>query len=198
MEDNNTVVPTQADGTPPVQATTTPPTEPQAGESIEDYKRMVSELRKENAGHRTKLKTFEEQENQRQLAALSDAEKLQKRAELAEKQIQTYKAELVNAQVKLAAKDKGIIDPDMAALALSSKLEYGDDGMPTNLDKALEDLVKSKPYLLAQAESAAQTAGAQRPPSTPAINPGRSNIVQQGAQLTPGKPMRLTDMDWKK
>jgi len=168
--------------------TTTTSTEPQAGESPEDYKRMIAELRKENASHRTKLKTFEEAQAAAELAKLGDLEKAQKQAEQAQKQLETYKQELVNAQVKLAAKDKGIIDPDIAALALKDKLEYGDDGMPSNLEKALDDLIKAKPYLLAQAQSAAQTASTQRAPTTPANNPGRSSIVQPGGStMQPGK-----------
>jgi len=70
--------------------TTTTSTEPQAGESPEDYKRMIAELRKENASHRTKLKSFEEAQAAAELAKLGDLEKAQKQAEQAQKQLETY------------------------------------------------------------------------------------------------------------
>jgi hypothetical protein len=202
MPDDNTAGATQAaaTATTPAQAATTTTTDSQALKSNEDYEKMIADLRKENASNRIKLKAVEDAEAARQLAALSDAEKLQKRAEQAEKQIQQYKKELVNAQVRLAAKDKGIIDPDMAALALHDKLEFDDDGMPSNLDKALDDLIKAKPYLVPKAdeappESPAQTAN--RAPTVPAMNPGRSNIASPG-QNAPGRIPRITDPGiWK-
>ena len=120
MADDTTAGATQADATAttPAQAATTTTTDTQAVKSPEDYERMIAELRKENAGARTKLKAFEDAQAAADLAKLGDLEKATKRADNAEKQIQQYKTELVNAQVRLAAKDKGIIDPDMAALAL--------------------------------------------------------------------------------
>jgi hypothetical protein len=159
---------------------------------------MIADLRKENAAHRTKLNKFEQDELARQQAAMGDLEKAQARADKAEKQIQQYRDQLVLAQVTTAALKKGIIDPDLAALAVKGSLEFGDDGMPTNLDKALDDLIKSKPYLVPQQAgqqpaSAAQTAGMRQPPQTPANNPGRGQIVQPG-QLPPKQVVRMTDV----
>ncbi len=185
MPDNATPATPQAGdaGTTPAQAATTTTTDTQAVKSPEDYERMIADLRKENASHRVKLKAVEDAEAARQLAALSDAEKLQKRAEQAEKQIQQYKDQIVLEKVINAAHKKGIIDPELAALAVKGNLEFGDDGMPSNLDKALDDLIKAKPYLVPKADepppaSPAQTAN--RAPAVPAMNPGRSSIQQPG------------------
>jgi hypothetical protein len=150
------------------------------------------------------LAAYKEKERLAHEATLSEIDKAQKRATDLEAQIQQYKQELINAQVRLAAKDKGIIDPDMAALALHDKLEYDDSGMPSNLDKALDDLIKNKPYLVPKAEepapaSAAQTAN--RTPVIPGMNPprsGRSDIPSPAGTSVPGRIPRLTDPGmWK-
>jgi hypothetical protein len=143
---------------------------------------------------RKKLSTYEEAEKKAQDAALSEVEKVNRRATEAEQQAQKYRQELISAQVQLAAQKRNIIDPELAALALTQTLEYGEDGMPSNLDKALDELMKNKPHLVAKPDavppSPAQTASA---PAIPAMNPGRSSIMKQNP--TPGKIPRLTDPD---
>ncbi len=172
-----------------------PPMKPSV--SIEDALARIAELEHANKNateerdrHRKKLSTYEDAEKAAQQAALSEVEKVTKRAEEAEQRIKAYQQQLVTAQVKLAAQAKGIIDPDLAALAIAGQLELGEDGMPTNIDKTLDSLIKSKPYLAPKpaeppAEPAApatpaQTATQTRPPMTPAMNPGRTNITPPG------------------
>jgi uncharacterized membrane protein YccC len=167
---------------------------PKPATSLEEAMARIAELEhatknatEERDRHRKKLSLYEEAEKRAQEAALSEVDKASKRATEAEARIKQYQQQLVNAQVKLAAKDKGIIDPDIAALALADKLEYGDDGMPTNLEKALDDLIKSKPYLVPKADQAAPASPAQTAtPAIPAMNPGRSSIQSPG-KLPPGK-----------
>lgn len=145
------------------------------------------------------LDAYKEKERLAQEAALSEQQKLEKRATEAEQLVQQYKQQLVSAQVQIAASKLGIIDPEMAALAVQSSLELDKDGLPSNLDDALKTLVKNKPYLLAPkaAEPAkteeqqppaspAQTAQAPRAPLLPANNPGRSSIPAPNS-LPPGK-----------
>jgi hypothetical protein len=149
------------------------------------------------------LAAYKEKERLVQEAALSEAQKLEKRAAEAEQTVQQYKQQLITAQVRLAAQSKGIIDPDLAALAIQSQLEFGEDGMPTNVEKALDALVKQKPYLAPAPKPAeateppatpAQTATppAIQTPAIPAMNPGRTSIQQPG-QLPPGKRWTLDD-----
>lgn len=181
-DDNTTADPALAAPpavTPPGQAPTdTTPTLPAGeGKTLADYERMVAELRKENAGHRTKLNKFEADEKARADAQLSEQQKLEKRAADLEARNKHYQQQLINSQVQLAAQRRGIIDPELAALAIQQTLEYGDDGMPTNLDKALDELVKARPFLIAQQQQgvpARQTGGN-------ATNPARSQTNNVGA-----------------
>src|SRR5260221_8048245 len=136
------------------------------------------------------LEKFQKQEKEAEaakkaadLAQLSELEQEKKQRVDAEARIKHYQQQLVMAQVKLAAQGKNIVDPDLAALAIQDKLELDENGMPTNLDKILDDLIKNKPYLVKVDASAppdptpAQTANQRTAPATPAMNPGLSNIA---------------------
>jgi hypothetical protein len=149
------------------------------------------------------LAAYKEKERQAQEATLSEIDKATKRANEADKLVQQYKQQLINAQVKMAAQSLGIIDPDIAALAVNGSLEYGDDGLPSNVDDALKTLIKNKPYLVApKAEkpaaqpevpaTPAQTAqpAALQTPQIPAMNPGRSSIASPGS-TPPGSRPRI-------
>ena len=180
---------TQQSSTPtatvtPATSSATPDAKPVL--TVEELQRQYAELEnkfknadEERTRHRKKLSTYEEAERKQQEAALSEVEKANKARQDLEVRTQQLQAKLVTAHVKLAAQAKGIIDPDLAALAIQSDLELDDDGMPSNLDKALEKLMKAKPYLVAaKAEPASEPAQtAQAPqlqtPNIPAMNPGR-------------------------
>ena len=212
----NTATPDSQSATPsgspstPAMGTSTGATPTKPAMSLEDALARIADLEKhatnkeeEAKRHGKKLKAYEEAEEAQKLAAMSELEKANKRVADAEQlhqqaqaQIKQYQQQLATAYVKLAAQAKGIIDPEMAALAIQSGLEYGEDGMPTNIDKALDGLIKSKPYLAppkpaeTPAEPApptpAQTAQATRPPAIPAMQPGRTNIAPPNAPA-PGK-----------
>src|SRR5258708_1482307 len=86
-------------GTDPQPQAGTPPSTPtpQAGagsKTPEDYERMLAELRHENAGHRTKLKKFEEDEALRAQAQMSELEKAQKQAADAQEQLENTASRL--------------------------------------------------------------------------------------------------------
>ena len=133
--------------------------------------------------HRKRLSTYEDAEKKAQEAALSEVEKAQKRATEAEARIKQYQQQVISTQVQLAAQKKGIIDPEMAALAIEKSLEYDENGLPSNLEKALDDLIKNKPYLVPHAaETAPPASPAQtaQTPTIPAMNPGRSSIPSPG------------------
>ena len=189
----------------PASSGVTPQMKPTA--TLEEALAKIAELEhahknaREQADRQAKkLSTYEQAEEQAKLAALSEVEKANKRAQDAEKQIQQYKDQIVLEKVINAAHKKGIIDPELAALAVKGNLEYGDDGMPSNLDKALDELIKAKPYLVPKADEPAPASPAQtarRAPMIPAMNPERSSIASPG-QNTPGRIPRLTDPGlWK-
>ncbi|SRR6266550_2414836 len=204
-----------ATGTPTSQGAT--PAKP----SVEELQVRIAELERHSTNKteeasrhgknlseaQKKLAEYEEKERLAQEANLSEIEKSKKVVEAekaaraqAEQQIQQLKQELISKMVQLMAKEKGIIDTELASLAIAGKLELGDDGMPTNVDKALDDLIKNKPYLAPkpaettqeQQTTPAQTANNQRPPATPAMNPGRSSITQQ-TTLQPGKKVTFNE-----
>lgn len=219
MAEDTTTSSVSADATPATDTGAKPTTtsngatpQKSSSPSLEEALARIAELEHTNKNateerdrHRKKLSSYEEAERKAQEAALSEVEKANKRATDAEAKIQQYQKQLVSAQVKLAAQAMSIIDPDIAALAINDKLEYGDDGLPTNVDQALKDLIKNKPYLVVAKqekpaeepapESPAQTA--QRPavatPQIPAMNPGRSTIPAPGS-LPPGKIPTLSDV----
>ena len=177
------------------QASATTPTLDQASKSQQDYDKMIADLRKENAQHRTKLKAFEDAQAAADLAKLGDLEKATKQYEQAQKQIQQLRDENVKAQIRLQAKTLGIANDELISPYVLSKLEFDDDGKPTNLDKVLDEVIKANPNLVVQAGSAAQTANQKAAPTTPANNPGRSSIVQPGSQpLQPGRVTTWNDV----
>jgi non-ribosomal peptide synthetase component F len=169
MADETTATPLQAgDGgtnlTP--QAGDTTSTEPQAGEShnkpsksIEDLERMIADLRKENAGHRTRLKKFEEEANQRAEAQLS-------KEQLLEKQYNDLKAEhddvlegqfeqMIDHEIERQAAKLGVNPKHLDRVGRLLDWEEididEDSGTAKNIADLVGQLVKDMPELLGKA-----------------------------------------------
>lgn len=182
---------------PQGQAPATPPTDPQAGESqktaksAEDYDRIIAELRKENAGHRTKLKTFEDAEAKRAEAQMTEQQKkdkqladLQKAHDEAIRQHQEYK---VSTEVRLQAAQMGFADLNDASRLLDwSEITYDGDGTPNNVKPLLEKMLKAKPYLAGKPATPAPTAGG---PTSPARSQADNGEITQAyvADVMSGK-----------
>lgn len=185
-------------GATPEKPNTTVASEETAARIVE-LERALKNATEERDRHRKKLSSYEDAERKAQEAQLSEIEKVTKRAAEAESRSEQYRQQLVTASVKLAATSQGIIDPDLAALAIQNELEYDEYGMPTNTEKALEKLVKNKPFLLAPVQQS-QPSEPQVPapplqgraPVVPAMNPGRSQIAPPGS-TAPGRIPRLSD-----
>lgn len=61
----------------------------------------------------------------------------------------------VRYEVMLAAGRLGIVDPEAAYKLLDlSQIEYAGNGMPKNIEQALKDLLKAKPYLVRHVQPA--------------------------------------------
>ncbi len=142
---------TTTPSTPQAGGNGDPQPTPQAGsgKTPEDYERMIADLRKENASHRTKLKKFEDDETQRTQAQMSEQEKLQKTAADLQSRYDSDTSALteriVRYEVERQAQRLGIIDPDAAAQLIDwDALEYDEDGTPKNADTLLKDLLKAK------------------------------------------------------
>ena len=184
-----------AGNAPQPQAGNTIPPEPQAGDGQSEAISLdeAKKLRKEAQALRARLKGYEDQETAAQQAAMSDLDKSNKARADVEAKYQQVQKQLVSAHVKLAAQGKGIIDPEMAALAIAGTLELGDDGLPTNLEKALDELIKNKPYLVPKQDAQPASPAHTNTPQLPAMNPGRSTIQSPSTTHQPGQRYRLGD-----
>jgi hypothetical protein len=119
----------------------------------------VEKIRKQAANYRVKLRDTESQveELQSKVKEYEDADKsaleklTEEKAELEKKVAERDRLvadTAIKAEVKTEAAGMGIIDPD-AAFALIDPSAVGyDDGEVKGVKKALEKLIKEKPYLI--------------------------------------------------
>lgn len=196
-------------------------TQPVAALTLEEALKKLAEVehshanaKEENDRHSKKLSAYEKAEKERLAAeqAVKDAElgeieRTKKQFSDLQSEYEAYKKStqdrIVRYEIEAQASKLGIIDPEAASALLDkSKLEMAEDGVtPNNAEKLLKDLIKNKPYLapkpaeFTQQEETppAQTAMQQRPPATPMMNPGRTQISPPG-QLPPGKITRLNEV----
>lgn len=194
-----------ATGTPASAMPAKLPTIEELSATIEELKRHAANKEEQANRHgkslsaaEKKLAEYEAKEQAIRDAQLSEAEKVNKaRAEL-EQRNQHLQKQLVASKVREVAASMGIINPKIAASAIESELEYGDDGMPTNLEDSLKRLVKENPYLVPQkveapVEPAASVPTPANAPPIPAFTPGRSSIVPPNA-VKPGTYPRLDQL----
>jgi|SRR5579885_814773 len=211
-----TGTPAPGSATPPAASLTLE----EALKRIAEIEHAHSNAKEELERHRRKLSAYEKKEAEAEAARkaaedaqLSELERTRKQhAELQaahDVYVRQMQERLVRYEVERQASKLGIIDPDAATRLLDwSELEYEDDGTPKNARELLEKLLKNKPYLAPALASPppqhgsspggtppGQQAGpsALRPPTVPAMNPGRSAIAPPNS-ATPGKPVRLADV----
>lgn len=183
MSDETTAAASQADTdvthlTPPAGDTTS--TTSQADESksqqqksATDYERMIAELRKENANHRTRLKTLEAEEQKRMEAQLSKEQLLEKQYnELKSQHDEFVEAQFersINHEVSIQAAKLGVNPAHIDKVA--KLIDWGEitvdeqSGSPTNIHELVEQVLKDMPELKARSGQSAQTG---------ATNPSRS------------------------
>lgn len=123
-------------------------------------------LRREAQALRKRLADFEAAEAKKHEAELSEAEKQAKRAAELEAQLAAVQAasqeQTVRYEVTLRAASKNVVDPEAAVRLMDlSSLEFDESGKPTNIDKALDALLKHKPYLVKPVEAAAPNVNAR-------------------------------------
>ena len=131
----------------------TPPVQETAVRELErtetEIQRQLAELRQEAARYR---RSYREERQAREELARRVAEL---EAQLLAAQEERQQA-LVRASVDRAAVRLGIVDPDAAYRLLDlAQLEFDEQGRPTNVERLLEQLVRERPYLRAQAVSPA-------------------------------------------
>jgi hypothetical protein len=111
------------------------------------------------------LETLRAQVKQQADAQLSEADKLRAKVSDLERQAADRDRErqerLVMYEVMLAAHKMNLVDADAAYKLLDlATLEFADDGSPKDVDKALKELVKARPYLVKPAAQAQGTINA--------------------------------------
>ena len=148
-----------------------PEAESAAGKNVEELEAKLREARNDAIKYRTRLREFEQADEERRRASLSEAEQKDLRlreleAEIARRDDDSKRLALESA-VAMKASTIGIVDPEAAiALLDPDLLDYGENGRPTDtsLDAALRHLVKSKPYLRTQPAAASPANPAKAEP----------------------------------
>ena len=140
---------------------------------LEETRKALSKVNRESAQRRKKLDEFETREREREEAELSEMERLQKQIDLlnTEKEQAQKSAQeiLLKSTVISQAAALNFNDPEDAfALVDKSQFEI-ENGKISGVKEALEELAKSKPYML-------QTT---RKPVGTVTNPG-DNITGKG------------------
>jgi hypothetical protein len=164
--------------------------------SLPDWaKTLIGNLRNEQGSNRQKLSDLEKEVKAHKDEKLTEAEKLQQKAREAEEKAQSVEAQLKAERTMLTiereARKLSIVDPEMAALAIQSRVEYDKDGKPTNVETLLKDLVKNKPFLVGD------ESGGGTPPSNPArtgsltIEAIKAMTAQQIAALPEGEYQKV-------
>ena len=97
---------------------------------------------------KTKLTAYEQSQLSEQQKAEGKAAEAEQKREAADARAKAAQDRVVKAEFKVAAKEAGIVDADLALLAIQSKIEYSEDGEPKNIAALLEQLVKDKPFLV--------------------------------------------------
>lgn len=137
----------------------------------ESLLKEVKALRKEAAGWRNKLRQAEEAEAERQRSEMTELERIKADLE-AERHAraqaeQRQRDQLIRTQVISSAARSGFNDPEDAIRMLDiTALEVDESGKIDGLDGALQQLAKSKPYLLKTTATMSPTnpaGGSQRP-----------------------------------
>ncbi len=164
---------------PQPQAGNTTPGEPQVGEpqskpsrSADEYERMIAELRKENASARVKAKELDDLRKQIEEEKLSEKERLERRLAEAQKEreqaLVRAQEGIVNAEIKAELAAQGLRNPKLARLIDRERIEFDDNGNPTNIADLIADVLKEMPELKGQSQQS-------RPASSGgATNPARS------------------------
>lgn len=141
-------------------------------------------LRAENAGYRTKLKTFEEADQQRQREAMTADEKLKadQTALAADRQAFAQQQREFTARQAVASESakKGLlISADRVFALVASEIEYDAAGKPTNVESVLTALVASEPKLVGAVNGN---------PTNPQRAGGKAMTKEEAARLSAENP----------
>lgn len=143
---------------------------------------LIAKLREQERTQQKELSELRNRVKAADDAKLSEQERLTQRlAELERQQAdatRSHQERILRYEAQLAANKLHIVDPDAAVKLMDwSTLEYDDAGQPTNIETVLKDLLKTRPYLAAQA--AAPQASPTNPARTQTAAGSRTYTVEQ-------------------
>ncbi len=124
---------------------------------------------------------------------LSETEKLQKAVQETTQRNAALEAQLKSDRMTLViereARKLNIIDPEMAAFAIQSKVTFDGNGTPENVSDLLTQLVKDKPFMVGQQAASSATAlpGSGGSSANPARDGGAQTQVFSRAQISDTK-----------
>lgn len=162
-------VPTPAEPSAPI-ATSDPAPRGLEALTVTELAAMVKQLRSESASHRTKLSAFEREEEERKQANLSALEKAEKAAQTALDARTALEVKLAKRDALSALKSAGVIDPDLAYLAIKDSIAMT-DGEPTNVDDLVTEFIKARPQMVASVHPPAPDTKSTNPSPAPAKAP---------------------------
>ena len=176
-----------------------------------ELERSQTNAKEEVERHRRKLTAYEKAEREAEAAKkaaddaqLSEIERIKKQYAALEQKNKQYQQQLATERLTSTLIAHGVVDAELATLAIQSLLEYDGDGMPSNVSDAIKMLAKNKPILFANpvaspppAEPAHPTTPPPTPtrqpaPTLPSANPGRSTMTAPGTPL----PGTFTPPNW--
>lgn len=113
--------------------------------------KMIRKARQEAKNLRERAKKAEDALAEKRKAEMSEADRLKAEAEEAKAKASAADTRVINAEIKVAAAQAGVVDPDaVAALINREGITLDDSGNVKGVKKALDALLKDKPYLKSQ------------------------------------------------
>lgn len=153
-----------------------------AGEvSVESLMQKVADLERDNRGYRLREKQRDEAETAKAQAEQSESERLAGRVADLERQLTDRVRREQEQSLRLAsitaAQKLGYRNPDIAYRLLdTAAVEYADDGSPRNVERLLEALAKSDPYLLTRTDFGGGVRG-----DSAAAGPDMNSLIRRAA-----------------
>lgn len=158
----------EPNATPAIESPTPAPTagaDAKTGQAPETERfdaEYVKQLRAEAASTRVKLRELETRFKAEEDAKLSELEREKKARTELESKLQALENERKQSALRFSvtstAQKLGIVDTDAAMKLMDAdKLTYNETGEPVNVEAALRELVKARPWLVSPASTASAT-----------------------------------------
>lgn len=169
---------------PPESGTQTGQTDGTSGGAAEDtaaLRKAIKEERDARKAAEARLKAIEE-------STLPEAEKTARRLTELEAENERLAAALVERDVQQevtkAAAKLGVVDTDVVLILLreSDSIDFDNEGKPINVEAAIKDLVKTKPYLVRNGAAGADAGAGTRAGAAP--GGGMNDVIRRAAGRT--------------